>query len=62
LSGTPRILAPELAPYEDVASSVDQRTLDIVEHRRQTAVVKRRGWLVRRLLLAADVAGLLLAL
>jgi exopolysaccharide biosynthesis polyprenyl glycosylphosphotransferase len=44
-----------------VSSTVGRRTLEIVERRRRTAVVKRRGWLVRRLLLLADVAGLLAA-
>jgi exopolysaccharide biosynthesis polyprenyl glycosylphosphotransferase len=37
---------------------VDERTLEIVDRRRRTARVKRRGWLVRRMLLAADVLGL----
>ncbi len=38
---------------------VDERALSILEHRRKTA--HRRGWLVRRMLLAADVLGLALA-
>jgi exopolysaccharide biosynthesis polyprenyl glycosylphosphotransferase len=50
----------QMAPV-DAASVVGGRTLEIVEQRRRTAVVKRRGWLVRRLLLVADVAGLVLA-
>ena len=37
------------------------RTLEIVEQRRRTSVVKRRGSLLRRLLLGADLAGLVLA-
>ena len=37
-----------------------QRTLDILEQRR-LAKAHRRGWLVRRFLLGADVAGLLVA-
>src|SRR5207248_3149801 len=41
---------------------VDERTLEMLDRRRRTAVVRRRGWLVRRMLLAADVAGLVLAL
>lgn len=36
------------------------RTRDILEHRRR-AGHKRRGWLMRRLLLAADMAGLMVA-
>jgi exopolysaccharide biosynthesis polyprenyl glycosylphosphotransferase len=40
---------------------VDERTLEILDRRRRTAVVKRRGWLVRRMLLAADLIGLVSA-
>jgi exopolysaccharide biosynthesis polyprenyl glycosylphosphotransferase len=47
--------------YDDLEGAVDQRTLDILERRRKTAVIKRRGWLVRRMLLTADVLGLTLA-
>ncbi len=39
----------------------DERTLQILERRRRTAIVRRRGWLVRRMLLCADLAGLLAA-
>jgi len=44
-----------------VLDLVDQRTLDLLEHRRTETKLKRRGWLVRRALLAADVFGLSLA-
>jgi exopolysaccharide biosynthesis polyprenyl glycosylphosphotransferase len=47
--------------YEEMTATVDERTLDILDRRRRTAVVKRRGWLVRRMLLLADVVGLLTA-
>ena len=47
-----------LALYDEMTGSVDERTLNIVERRRKTAVIRRRGWLVRRLLLVADVVGL----
>jgi exopolysaccharide biosynthesis polyprenyl glycosylphosphotransferase len=50
-----------LTMYDDLASAVDARTLDILDNRRKTARVKRRGWLVRRMLLLADLLGLLLA-
>lgn len=46
------------AELEDV---VDETTLRIMDHRRRTATVRRRGWLVRRALLAADLVGLLAA-
>jgi exopolysaccharide biosynthesis polyprenyl glycosylphosphotransferase len=55
------IVSGEIALQDEFASAVGGRTLEIVEQRRRTAVVKRRGWLVRRLLLLADVVGLLLA-
>jgi exopolysaccharide biosynthesis polyprenyl glycosylphosphotransferase len=54
-------LLQSLSLHDELHSLVDQRTLEIVERRRKTATVRRRGWLVRRALLAADVAGLFTA-
>jgi exopolysaccharide biosynthesis polyprenyl glycosylphosphotransferase len=48
--------------HDEVKAIVDARTLEILDRRSRTAVVKRRGWLVRRMLLAADVIGLLTAM
>jgi exopolysaccharide biosynthesis polyprenyl glycosylphosphotransferase len=48
--------------YDEMASAVDERTLEILDRRRRTSTVRRRGWLVRRMLLAADLAGLAAAL
>ncbi len=48
--------------YEAATAAVDDRTLDILERRRRTSTVHRRGWLVRRMLLLADVVGLLTAM
>ena len=45
----------------DELSLVDPRTLAILDHRRRTAGVRRRGWLVRRALLLGDVGGLAVA-
>ena len=47
--------------YDHAMSIVDDRTLEILERRRKTAIVRRRGWLVRRMLLLADLIGLLSA-
>lgn len=47
--------------YDELHGVVDDRTLEILDRRRRTAVVKRRGWLVRRFLLLADVVGLVAA-
>jgi exopolysaccharide biosynthesis polyprenyl glycosylphosphotransferase len=44
--------------YDEMTAAVDERTLEIVDRRRRTALVRGRGWLVRRMLLAADVLGL----
>jgi exopolysaccharide biosynthesis polyprenyl glycosylphosphotransferase len=52
---------PGSALAAELGSVVDKRTLEIIDHRRRTAVVRRRGWLVRRALLVADVVGLLIA-
>jgi exopolysaccharide biosynthesis polyprenyl glycosylphosphotransferase len=46
---------------EDLDDVIAARTLRIVERRRAGRRPRRRGWLVRRALLAADVAGLLAA-
>jgi exopolysaccharide biosynthesis polyprenyl glycosylphosphotransferase len=43
---------------DEMGTMLDERTIEILEHRRRTSVVKRRGWLVRRMLLLADLAGL----
>ena len=54
-------------PYVDptaaseVPASLDPRTLQILERRRTSAVRIRRGWLVRRMLVLADLVGLTLA-
>ena len=40
---------------------LDERTLHILERRRSSAVRVRRGWLVRRMLVVADLVGLTLA-
>ena len=44
-----------------IARSIDERTLDLLERRRRSRGVNR-GWLVRRVLLAADLVGLAAAL
>ncbi len=48
--------------HDRLALSIDPKTLEILDRRRRTSVVKRRGWLVRRMLLVADVTGLLAAM
>ena len=53
---------PGYALPSELEGVIDERTLRIMEHRRRTAVVRRRGWLVRRALLLADLVGLLTAL
>jgi exopolysaccharide biosynthesis polyprenyl glycosylphosphotransferase len=52
-------LAGTLAEWEALEDVVGGRTLEILEQRRRATAVHRRGWLVRRFLLAADVVGLL---
>jgi exopolysaccharide biosynthesis polyprenyl glycosylphosphotransferase len=41
---------------------IDERTSRILEHRRRFGAFRKRGWLLRRYLLAADIAGLLIAM
>lgn len=51
-----------VALEEELRAAVDARTLELVEQRRRGTAVKSRGWLVRRVLLAADLVGLTAAL
>jgi hypothetical protein len=43
--------------YDELTAAVDDRTLDILDRRRRTAVVKRRGWLVRRMTIPGKFRG-----
>jgi exopolysaccharide biosynthesis polyprenyl glycosylphosphotransferase len=43
---------------EQLYDALDPRTMEILERRRAAGAVRRRGWLVRRALLAADVIAL----
>ncbi len=54
-------LVESVRHYAEVAALVDELTIEIVERRRKTAVVRRRGWLVHRTLLLTDVLALGLA-
>ena len=49
------------ALYDEMTAAVDERTLEIIDRRRRTTIVKGRGWLVRRMLLLADLVGLSVA-
>lgn len=55
---TPLSLIPGLSLYDEVGAVVDERTLAILDRRRKTATIRRRGWLIRRMLVLADVLGL----
>ncbi|MHB8643447.1 MAG: sugar transferase [Gaiellaceae bacterium] len=44
--------------FDELNASIGERTFEILERRRKTAIIRRRGWLVRRALLLADVLGL----
>ena len=59
--GTTRSQAPVDEPDDPGRTAIDQRTLEILEHRRRTARVRRRGWIVRRALAIGDIVGLSLA-
>ncbi len=45
---------------QTLLAQLDNRTLELIEQRRASRV-RRRGWLVRRMLLLADIVGLLVA-
>jgi exopolysaccharide biosynthesis polyprenyl glycosylphosphotransferase len=44
--------------YDEMTAAVGEQTLEIIDRRRRTAVIRGRGWLVRRMLLASDLLGL----
>ena len=54
-------LLQRLQVFADMTSTVDERTLEILDRRRSSARVRRRGWLMRRMLLLSDLLGLTLA-
>jgi exopolysaccharide biosynthesis polyprenyl glycosylphosphotransferase len=60
-AGTIGALAEGPLIPEELRSALDGRTLEILDRRRATAKVRRRGWLVRRALMWADLFGLSLA-
>src|SRR5579883_1265766 len=47
--------------YESLRDLLDARTVELLERRRATSFGRRRGWLMRRMLLASDLAGLVLS-
>jgi exopolysaccharide biosynthesis polyprenyl glycosylphosphotransferase len=54
-------IAPGAVVYQELETLVDERTLEILEKRRHNGIPRRRGWLVRRMLLVADLIGLAFA-
>jgi exopolysaccharide biosynthesis polyprenyl glycosylphosphotransferase len=50
-----------VAASDDLVALLDERTRRLLDERGRARVVRRRGWLLRRMLLAADVSGLVLA-
>jgi exopolysaccharide biosynthesis polyprenyl glycosylphosphotransferase len=61
-----RLAKPQALPKGSLrngggAAVLDERTLDILERRRTATHIRRRGWLVRRALVWADLLGLSLA-
>src|SRR3954451_19968288 len=46
----------------DIFATADAKTLEILRHRNATRAPRRRGWLVRRALVVADLAGLATAI
>src|SRR5690242_6436581 len=57
MSGTGGAIYPP-APYAPLTAGLDARAQEIPERRRNSDIRRRRGWLMRRMLLAADIFGL----
>ena len=62
MSAEVEALLASLKANDELALTIDPKTLEILDRRRRTAVVKRRGWMMRRMLLAGDVVGLTAAM
>jgi exopolysaccharide biosynthesis polyprenyl glycosylphosphotransferase len=63
VNATERVaLLDGVALHDELRATVDDKTLQILDRRRRTAVIKGRGWLVRRMLLTADLVGLVAAM
>jgi exopolysaccharide biosynthesis polyprenyl glycosylphosphotransferase len=56
------VLLPGLDSDGELLDLVDGRTLEILKRRYETPSLHRRGWLVRRMLVCADLIGLALAM
>ncbi len=56
-----RSLVPAHVAYDDPSTVLDERTVDLLAKRRRAAVIKGRGWLLRRMLLLDDLVGLVTA-
>jgi exopolysaccharide biosynthesis polyprenyl glycosylphosphotransferase len=48
-------------PAEELLAAAGERTLEVLRGRRHGDTVRRRGWLVRRMLLGADIVALVAA-
>ncbi len=57
-AGNPASVGEDVAARGALHAAVDKRTLAILESRRNARSVRRRGWLVRRTLVIADMIGL----
>jgi exopolysaccharide biosynthesis polyprenyl glycosylphosphotransferase len=60
MSATGNVVAPA-AIYAQLSAGLDARTQEILERRRTSDTRRRRGWLMRRMLLGSDLGGLIAA-
>ncbi len=50
-----------VAGFDHLYQTVDDRTRQLLDRRRRNPIIRSRGWVVRRLLVSADVVGLVVA-
>src|SRR6266496_2548005 len=61
MSLSDRAGARRRSSHRDELPGLDERTLALLDEHGPKAMIRHRGWLVRRMLLASDVAGLSVA-
>jgi exopolysaccharide biosynthesis polyprenyl glycosylphosphotransferase len=61
MSARPLHAVPSLEPFDGLGGLHEERAFKLVQGRKRSSIIQGRGWLMRRMLLAADLVGLVVA-